>query len=178
MERRSLCDTHSQINLSPEFATRAVYPKGYFISPWDTLKNVYGALHSFHRLRCDILVFFWTNYHFHVTLSPFSGAIFSPLSHIWLQDYLPIIQSLSIEIDLTLFGGSAMKVAPLYGHDNAKLKVMIETLVDGLLSRNFQSKMAECHIKCRRYAGYRPFEPQPVDGSMGTLSLPPSFDSI
>lgn len=92
------------ISLSPHFATKAVWPNGHFASPWDVLEEVMGGLSSFKALRNELMVYFWTEYKFHVTLNPFSGPTFSPLSHVWLQEHLGMVQKLTLEVDLTRFG--------------------------------------------------------------------------
>ena len=83
-----------RISLSPRFATKAVFPDDYFASPWDVLDMVFGGLQSFPGLRHELMIYFWTEYHFHVTLSPFSGPKFSPLSNVWYVFFNPIILTL------------------------------------------------------------------------------------
>jgi hypothetical protein len=147
-----------KISLSPRFATKAVFPDDYFSSPWDLLEPVFGGLHAFRELRRELMIYFWTEYHFHVTLSPFSGPKFSPLSLIWLTRYLEIVQHLTVEVDLTRFGFSALKVAPQYGYDMHKTENLVVSIVKGLKNRRGKHNMAEFNIMCRRYAGFRPYE--------------------
>jgi hypothetical protein len=145
-----------KICLSPHFATKAVFPANHFASPWDVLEPVIGAIHSFSSLRREIMIYFWTTYHFHVTLSMFSGPKFSPLSNIWLFDYLHIVQQLSLEVDLTLFGCSASDDALQFGHDYSKVGNQVSSIVDGLLKRKADSPLYELNLLCRRYTGIRP----------------------
>jgi hypothetical protein len=146
------------ITLSPRFATKAVFEDGFFASPWDVLEPVMGALRSSHILRHDLLAYFWSQYHFHVTLSMFSGPKFSPLSHLWLPHYLDVIQYLTIEVDLTRLGGSAMTQAPSFGHNVQKLELLLCKIIHGISTRGGSSQcMAELKLLCRRYAGFRPF---------------------
>ena len=105
-----------KLSLSPRFATKAVFSVGYFASPWDVLDPVSGGLEAFSALRRDLYAYFWTEYHFHITITPFSGPMFSPLSHVWLINYLDIIQNLTVEADLTRFGCCVLKEAPKYGY--------------------------------------------------------------
>jgi hypothetical protein len=149
-------DEPRKISLSPRFATKAVFPDGYFISPWDILEPVLGGLHAFRQLRHELMTYFWTKYHFHVTLSPFTGPKFSPLSHVWLVEYLDIIQYLTIEVDLTRFGFSALRVASEFGHDVNKTENLVLGVVIRLLKRG-KATMAELNLMCRRYAGFRPY---------------------
>lgn len=147
-----------KISLSPRFATKAVFPDGYFASPWDVIEPVSGALRAFRALRYELMAYFWTEYHFHVTLNPFSGPRFSPLSHVWLIGYLGIIQYLTVEADLTRFGCSALKIAPQFGYDMNKIETLLVGIVNGILKRRGTSTMAELNIMCRRYAGFRPYD--------------------
>jgi hypothetical protein len=145
-----------KINLSPRFATKEVWPKNYFASPWEVLEEVTGGLSSSRALRNELMTYFWTQYHFHVTLTPFSGPKFSPLSHIWLNNYLGIIQNLTVEADLTRFGGCQLKDAPQFGYDVIKMESLLVAIVNGILNRQDEATIAEFNIMCRRYTGYRP----------------------
>jgi hypothetical protein len=151
-----------QINLSPQFATKAVWSKGYFASPWDILENIMGGLQSFRALRRDLMTYFWAEYQFHVTLTPFSGPLFSPLSHVWMQDYLGIIQRLTVEADLTRFGGSQLVDGPKFGYDVDKIENLLVAIVGGISEREGLTTMAEFNLMCRRYAGFRPSIPLPA----------------
>ena len=147
-----------KISLSPRFATKAVFPDDYFASPWDILDPVFGGLHAFRELRRELMTYFWAEYHFHITLSPFSGPRFSPLSLVWLTSYLEIVQHLTVEVDLTRFGFSALKVAPQCGYDMYKTEDLVARIIKGLAKRRGKHTMAEFNIMCRRYAGFRPYE--------------------
>lgn len=160
-----------KISLSPKFATRAVFPDGYFARPWNVLDPVLGGLHAFRALRHDLMSYFWTAYHFHVTLNAFSGPAFSPLSHIWLLDFLDRIQRLTIEVDFTRFGSSSLRIAPAFGHNNAKVADLLHGLIRGLLERADSMTMAELNLMCRRYDGYRPYTEE-LGSSTGMSIIP------
>ncbi|KAM3068348.1 hypothetical protein ACMFMF_009162 [Clarireedia jacksonii] len=145
-----------KISLSPRFATKDCFFTDYFASPWDVLDAVQGALASSSTMRNELMTFFWTEYHFHVTLSPFSGPFFSPLSHVWLPLYLDRIQYLTIEVDFTRFGCSALRNARKFGYNMEKMENMLMSIVNGLLKRSGRSTMAELHLMCRRFKGNRP----------------------
>ena len=166
--RRQICGycfplESRKISLSPRFATKEVWAKGYFASPWDILEDVMGGLGSSRALRKDLMTYFWTEYQFHVTLTPFSGPMFSPLSHVWMQDYLGLVQRLTVEADLTRFGGSQLVDAPKFGYDVDKIEALLMDIVKGVLKRPHGIKMAEFNLMCRRFAGFRP--PLPVADS-------------
>ena len=159
----SFCFNHDEqrkISLSPKFATRALFPDGYFANAWDVLDPVFGAIHSFRALREDLMSYFWTTYHFHVTLNPFSGPKFSPLSHVWLFSYLDRVQKLTIEADFTRFGGSALRIAPAFGSKQNQVEDMLLSIIGFLLERPDRLPIAELNIMSRRYGGFRPFTPE------------------
>lgn len=145
-----------KIDLSPYFVTKAVWPKNHFASPWKILEQVMGGLGAFRTLRYELMTYFWTEYHFHVTLSPFSSPKLSPLSYIWLTPYLGTIQRLTVEADLTRFGCSQLKSAPQFGYDLNRIEAKLVAIVKGILERQGMTTMAEFNIMCRRYAGLRP----------------------
>ncbi|KAF7918623.1 hypothetical protein EAE99_008817 [Botrytis elliptica] len=153
--------TDPTISLSPEFAWRNCYHGYYFTSPWSILEMVSGALASFSLMRNDILTYFWTEYHFHVTLTPFCSSIFTPLSSIWLPNFLNRIQHLTIELDLTRFGGNALKFARRFEYNMEKMESLLLDLVSGLIQR--RGKMAELTLLCRRFNGYRPVDDNDPD---------------
>jgi len=149
-----------KISLAPRYALKAVWAREHFASPWDVLEDVMGGLKSSSALRHELMTYFWTTYQFHVTLTPFSGPKFSPLSHMWMKDYLHIVQHLTVEVDLTRFGGSQLVDAPAFGVDHLiKIENLFTAIVDGVSKREGGIKMAEFNLMCRRYAGFRPPRP-------------------
>lgn len=169
-----------RISLAPGFATRGVWPNDHFASPWDVLENVMGGLGASRAMRRDLMAYFWASYHFHVTLTQFSGPNFSPLSHVWLQDYLGMVQHLTVEIDQTRFGASHLSNAPLLGYNMNKLEVLLATIVDGILDGDDRISMAEFNLMCRRYAGFRP--QHQLENAEGALDTSPGtflpYDSV
>ncbi|KAF7956152.1 hypothetical protein EAE96_005072 [Botrytis aclada] len=153
--------TDITVSLSPEFAWRNCYHDYYFTSPWSVLEMVSGALASFSLMRNDILTYFWTEYHFHVTLTPFCSSIFTPLSSIWLPKFSNRIQHLTIELDLTRFGGNALKFARRFEYNMEKMESLLLDLVSGLVRR--RGRMAKLTLLCRRFNGYRPVDENDPD---------------
>ncbi|KAK0127539.1 hypothetical protein ONS96_007074 [Cadophora gregata f. sp. sojae] len=144
-----------KITLSPSFATKAVFSKEYFASPWDIIDFVAGGMQSFSMLRNDLLTYFWSEYRFHVTVTEFSGPKFSPLSHVWLKQYLGMVQRITVEVDFTKFGCSQWKDAKKFGYNLDKTRSLLNEIVCGLGERPAKSSIAELHLMCRRYAGFR-----------------------
>jgi hypothetical protein len=144
------------ITLSPRFATKAVFGPAYFADPWDILEDVRGGLESFGFLRKDLLTYFWSEYHFHVTVNAFSGPKLSPLSHVWLLQHVGSIKALTVEIDYTRFGGSCRKLAPTFGYNMDKENKQLLAIFNGLAKRRDASTIDELNILCRQYAGFRP----------------------
>lgn len=149
---------YRKLSLSPSFATKAVFGASELAFPFDVQEHVVGGLESFRALRYDLITYYWTHYHFHVTISPLTGPLFSPLSQVWLVQYLPIVQHLTVEIDLTMFGNGIFIGASQYGNNVEKLDNMADGVLAGISSRRDTTTMAELNLLCRRYAGYRPPE--------------------
>jgi hypothetical protein len=146
-----------RISLSPRWATKAVFTDGHFASPWEVLEPVFGGMHAFQQLRYDLMTYFWTKYHFHVTLSPFTGPKFSPLSQVWLSKYLDIVQYLTVEADLARFGFGTQEFAAAFGHNMYKTENLLIDIVKGLTNRRGKTTMAEFNLLCRRYSDFRTF---------------------
>jgi hypothetical protein len=144
------------ITLSPSFATRHVFGEGYFAQVWDVLEDVRGGLESFSFLRKDLLTFFWSEYHFHVTINTFTGPKLSPLSHIWLLQHVGSIKVLTVEIDYTRLGGSCRKLASTLGYNRDKEDKQLTAIFEGLADRTDGSSIDELTILCRRFAGFQP----------------------
>lgn len=155
------------ITLSPPFATKTIYQKSDLVSPWVVLQDVEGGLEASSALRNDIMFYFWTEFHFHITLSTLSGPIFSPLSHNWVQGYLDIIQHLTIEIDCTRFGGSYAKSARNSNYNVKKIELQLVDFIRGIAQRGDESTMKELHILCRRYGGSYPYIQQSFVNEFG-----------
>ncbi|KAH7327256.1 hypothetical protein BKA65DRAFT_64838 [Rhexocercosporidium sp. MPI-PUGE-AT-0058] len=129
------------------------------------MDSVAGGLQSFSMLRKELMTYFWSEYHFHVTLNEFSGPKLSPLSHVWLLRYLPIVQRITIEVDFTKFGCSQLKDAKKFGFNLSKTRQLLNVIVCGLGGRPVNSSVAELHLMCRRYAGFRPLHDTWVESS-------------
>ncbi|TEY43179.1 hypothetical protein BOTCAL_0376g00110 [Botryotinia calthae] len=153
--------TNIMISLSPEFAWRNCYHDYYFTSPWNVLEMVSGALASSSLMRNDLMTYFWTEYQFHVTLTPFCSSTFTPLSSVWLPNFLNKIQHLTIELDLTRFGGNALKSARHFGYNMEIMESLLFDLVSGLMER--RGRIAELTLLCRRFNGYRPVDENDPD---------------
>ncbi|KAK6581158.1 hypothetical protein PZA11_006646 [Diplocarpon coronariae] len=148
-------DEARKLTLSPYFATKAVFPKDYFACVWDVLDPVWGGLEAFSVLRLELLTYFWTHYHFHVTLNEFSGPKFSPLSHLWILRHLDKVQHLTMEVDFTRFGCSQLKDAKKFGYHMEKTRILLAKIISGLSARPVGSTIAHLHLMCRRYDGFR-----------------------
>lgn len=153
-------DGDRKISLSRRQFTEAVFPHDYFANPSDVLDDVWGLLESCRALRKEVYTYFWSQFHFHITVNEFTGPLTSPMSHKWIQPYLPLIQRLTIERDFTRLAGGSSKEATLLNFKvSKKVREMIKTIVDGLKSREEGMYMAELHLMGRKYAGYRPRHP-------------------
>ncbi|RFU34569.1 hypothetical protein B7463_g1765, partial [Scytalidium lignicola] len=141
-----------KISLSPHFATAGVFPDDYFASPWEVLSPILGALHTCVALRYELMTYFWMHYHFHVTLSIFTGLVFSPLSSIWLVENIDLVQHLTIELDLTRLDGNCVNVKTQ--PKGSKLDQFLINLITGIATSHRVSKIAELSFMCRRYSRF------------------------
>lgn len=157
--------TTRKISLSPSFATKQAFGNDYFDDPFTTLQHVCGALEAFRAIRHELMTYFWTQFHFHVTLTPFTGPKFSPLSSFWLVENLAIVQYLTLEVDFTKFGGGFLIGASEYGYQMEATDRMLLEISLGLSERRGTTIMTELNLLCRRYAGDRPSVPTEVSSS-------------
>ena len=146
--------SYKLVTLTKDFATRDVFPPDYFITPWEILRGVEGALLTCREMHDEVMTFFWQSYRFHVTFSPFTlGPTFSGLSIKWLNKYADRVNHLAVEIDLSF---SAAENADLLKPALAKLDNVLVDLVKALHSRKLKNHMSDLHLMMRRYAGLRP----------------------
>lgn len=146
-----------KVTLAPEFAISQFYPEDYFLDPfWDILQDAEGLMLASKQHRDDVQTYFWTTYHFHISLSSFTTPALSKLTMQWLPLYADRIQHLSVELDFTRLGLSSRPSAPLLATGVDKMKVLIDDLVKSLVARSAGRHMAEIHLMCRRYKGMRP----------------------
>lgn len=143
-----------KVTLSPQFATKDVFPDDYFATPFEILNGLESVIFTCRRLRDDAMTYFWTSYEFHMTISPLTGPATSPLSQQWLKLYADRIQHLTLEVDLTKFGLGAGKSAALLKPLNNKIKKCAGDHFADL--KNREGKMAYLHLLVRRFKGMRP----------------------
>jgi hypothetical protein len=149
-------DERRKVTLAPDFAISQFYPEDYFLDPfWDILQHAEALMLTSKQLRDDVQTYFWTAYHFHISLSSFTSPNLSKLIMQWLPLYADRIQHLSIELDFTRLGLSNRASASLLATGADKVRNLLEDLVQSLGRRSGRT-MAEIHLMCRRYAGSRP----------------------
>lgn len=145
------------VTLSKDFATKDVFPPDYFITPWEILKEVEGALLTSREMHDEVMTYFWQTYRFHVTFSPFTvGPTFSGLSIKWLNMYADRVNHLTVEFDLTKLGYSAAKDANLLKPALSKVDKVIIDLVGAIRRRGGINNMSDLHLMLRRFDGLRP----------------------
>ena len=159
---------HRKISLSPRFAIEGVFDQDFFACPWDVLGDLVGGLSAFTAIRKDLLSYFWTNYHFHVTLNAFSGPKLSPSSHVWLQSFLGIIQFLTVELDFTKLAGGCVNPGTDYVYNKSKIEPLLLDIIAGLLRREESTTVAELNLFCRCYeSNHHPYQPPQSTSKFG-----------
>jgi hypothetical protein len=146
-----------KVTLSIPSATKDVFPADFFVTPWDLLEHAQGALGTCRQMRDELMTYFWSTYHFHVTFSPFHvGPVFSGLSIKWLNLYAERVNYLTVEVDMTKLEFSVCKDAKLLKKSNDKVQKVIQNLVTVLSRREHKNIMAHLTLLVRRYRGFRP----------------------
>jgi hypothetical protein len=153
-----------RISLSQEFATKDVFPPGFYYAPWDVLHVAKGALLSCHPIRNEVMTYFWNTFKFHITISQFTlGPTFGGLGMDYLKFYATRINDLSLEIDLSRLSFSSAKDAYLLDGDGcvknlSKVAEAIKGLVLAIRRREGHNYMKRLHLMVRRYDGFRPLD--------------------
>jgi hypothetical protein len=182
-----------KINLSKDFVTKYVFPVDYFISPWDVIEPIEGAISSCHQMRQEILWYFCHEFHFHVTFSPFTtGPTLSGLSIRWLNPYAKWIKNLTLEVDLTRLAFSKANNATYLSLGKPCIMVydLIDNLVKALVERSKvegdvsagQGQHGKVHIEnlhlmVRRYKGVRE-APENLEDGTASLSGSSTTNSV
>jgi hypothetical protein len=126
----------AMISLS-KHSTLGALPEGKLLLPVEVLGEVYGAMETCRLFRDQITTYFWTEHHFFVPLTMFTSPKLNIQSQIWLKKYLPIIQELTIDLDLTRFGGRQQITAALKDRnlECKKVEGIVAGYIDGILER-------------------------------------------
>lgn len=133
------------------------WPEDFFVPPGRILnKTMQKVMSSSMAIRHEFMAYFWSEYKFHVILSPWTRPLNARLVHEWLPRFLEIVQHLTIEVDFTKYGGSnydeafeeAFGSAVRFRRDTAQ--PWLRRLCTGLSERRTGLTLKHLHIYCRK----------------------------
>jgi hypothetical protein len=168
--------TGKKVLLSPWFAVKDSFKYDDFVigqDVWTT--DVLNAMLACRMMRDDLRTYLLTHYHFHVTLSPFTGKELCPGSHKFLKRYRDRVQHLTIEVDLTRLGFGVERGSGRLGTLEAKIATLFTEFILWLSERT--GHLSELHLMCRRYVGMRPAHHNVGDSSIDPSKQSPSIIS-
>lgn len=145
---------NKMIILSPDRTIDGFWPKKHFMEP-RTVFDIIGALSlSCFQLRHEIMTYYCSQFHFHVTIDYFCSPMVAPLMNKWLPLFANKMQFLTVEVDLTRLGGCYRNEKFALRHGGKRMQWFVKSLVESLSNRS--GTIRSLHFMCRRYKGYRP----------------------
>jgi hypothetical protein len=161
--------SEKKVLLSPPFTVKLFWGPRTFILFKEVFAQIGPLGMTCKQMHEEATTYICTQFEFHITWNSFCERYWS--GNLILLDWLPVhahrIQHLTVEIDLTHFGGSAMNGAAILpsGKDSAK------RFVDALLCELANKKeMLSLHFLVRRYAGMRPPGQEGMQGKCSNRS--------
>lgn len=145
---------NKKIVLSPGRTVDGFWPKKYFLEP-EAVFNIIGGLSlTCFQLRHEVLTYYCSQFHFHITFNYFCSPIAAPLIHKWLPLFGNKIQYLTVEVDFTRLGGCYKNEKFALKTGQREILWFMRMLVLALNDRD--GTIRSLHIMCRRYKGFRP----------------------
>ena len=149
----SILSEDKKVVLSPGRTVNGFWPKNYFIEP-EAVFDIIGSLSlTCFQLRHEVLTYYCSQFHFHITYNYFCTPIAAPLVHKWLPLFANKMQYLTVEVDFTLMGGSYENEKCSLTDGQREILWFIRKLVLALRDRS--GTIRSLHVICRRYKGFR-----------------------
>jgi hypothetical protein len=158
-----------KVVLSPVSSVKGYWQDDHFIEPAEVFRIIGNLSRACFQLRREILSYYCSQFHFHVTFNCFCNPGTAPIIMKWLSKYAKSIQYLTVEIDLTRLGGNFKNKAVDLGDTHQKLTELFELLILWLTDRD--GSVQSLHVMCRRYEGYRVPPEENLPGSCMFFSL-------
>lgn len=143
-----------KIIISPPNTVAWFWPANHFIDPSDVFYYIGGASETCWQLRHELMTYYCTQFHFHITYNYFCTPFVARIIHKWLPLFAHRIQYLTVEADLTRLGGSYKNGAFPLPDGQREIAFLLEKLLRGLSAR--RNSIQSLHFMCRRYKGLRP----------------------
>ncbi|OBT76022.1 hypothetical protein VF21_03507 [Pseudogymnoascus sp. 05NY08] len=142
------------IVLSPDRTINGFWPKKHFMEPQTVFDVIGGLSLTCFQLRHEVLTYYCSQFHFHITYNCFCTPISAPLMYKWLPLFGNKMQYLTVEVDFTRLGGCYQNGKFTLKHGAKETMFFIRKLVFELCDRS--GAIRSLHIMCRRYKGFRP----------------------
>lgn len=164
--RHIIADTHTgkPILLNGRRQAYPAWPDDAFVTLWSVIKPLQSYLRASPHLRADIMVTLLLTRPFHVIFSPFVKPASSPLATEWLNRYLPMMQNVRLEVDMTKLGFGHSWESTMMTTKLQDIGDLVWMFTETMLTRSAElNPMGQLTIHCRRYFGYRQGK-NPVEG--------------
>jgi hypothetical protein len=135
-------------------------PKVWSTDYFDSLESVLSSLDSYTSvcaaMRADILAALFLIRRFHVVYSPFVGRESQPAAKKYMDQYGPLMASITLEVDFTKLGGGRSPDAASLNPTSALKQIikLVEGFVQSQLSR--KTSIQDLRVLVRRHYGTRP----------------------
>ncbi|KFZ18159.1 hypothetical protein V502_04253 [Pseudogymnoascus sp. VKM F-4520 (FW-2644)] len=151
---KSVRAKNKKVVLSPDRTIDWFWPKKHFMEP-EAIFNIIGGLSlTCFQLRHEIMTYYCSQFHFHITYNYFCSPIAAPLIHNWLPLFGNRMQYLTVEVDFTRVGGCYKNDKFALTDGQTEIMWFIKKLTLALRDRS--GHLRSLHIMCRRYKGFRP----------------------
>jgi hypothetical protein len=145
---------NKMVVLSPNRTIDGFWPKKHFMEPQTVFKIIGGLSLSCVQLRHEIMTYYCSQFHFHVTYNCFCTPLSAPIILKWLPLFANRMQFLTVEVDFTRLGGCYKNDKFALKHGVKEMQWFMKNLVKALSDRS--GSIRSLHIMCRRYKGFRP----------------------
>ncbi|OBT85940.1 hypothetical protein VE02_04785 [Pseudogymnoascus sp. 03VT05] len=142
------------IVLSPERTINGFWPKKHFMEPQTVFDVIGGLSLTCFQLRHEVLTYYCSQFHFHITYNCFCTPISAPLMYKWLPLFGNKMQYLTVEVDFTRLGGCYQNGKFTLKYGAKETMFFMRKLVFELCDRS--GTIRSLHVMCRRYKGFRP----------------------
>lgn len=172
--RHIIADTHTgkPILLNGKRQAYPAWPDDAFDTLWSVLEPLQAYLWASPHMRADIMITLLLTRQFHVIFSPFMKPASSPLATKWLTRYLPMMQNVRLELDMTKLGFGHSWEATAMSAKLQDIGDLVWMFTETILTRDaVANSVGQFTIHCRRYFGYRQGK-NPLEGREGAYKYP------
>lgn len=172
--RHIIADSHTDkpILLNGKRQAQPAWPDDAFVTLWSVLRPLQTYLWASPHMRADIMVTLLLTRSFHVIFSAFVKDESSPLATQWLMRYLPMMQDVRLELDMTKLGFGYSWESTMLSNQLPAIGDLVCRFTEVMLTRDKDANaIGRLTVHCRRYFGYRQGK-NPLEGSEGAYRYP------